>query len=300
MKKSIAGFPMIGLLVFCAGCFLKPLPREVKKTSDLEYGNVHGRPLLLDLYTPKNQTGKIPVLIWIHGGAWKNGSKKRCPIAFMATQNVAVVSIDYRLSHEAPFPAPLHDCKGAVRWLRAHAEKYQLDSGHIGIFGVSSGGHLAALLGTTGDAETLEGNVGGNLNFSSKVQAVCALYPATDLNQLVTNAQQRISPKNDAGRLLGGTVESKQDVAALANPIRYVSKNSAPFFLVHGDEDKIVPLQQSRILYGALKDAGVDATLEILRGKGHGAIPNKEVAMGINTFFQKYLPAKKSSTETQK
>lgn len=275
--------------MFCAGCFLKPLPREIRKNADLLYANVDGRPLQLDLYRPKNQTNKIPVMIWIHGGAWHNGSKARCPIAFMATQNVAVVSVDFRQNTDAPFPAALHDCKGAIRWLRTNAEKYQLDTDHIGIFGVSSGGHLAALLGTTGDEKSLEGNVGGNVNFSSKVQAVCAFYPAIDLNLLVTNQTQRVNPKNNVGRFLGGLVEEKQDAAARANPIRYISKNSAPFFLVHGDEDETVPLQQSRIFYEALRKAGVDVTLEILPGKGHGAIPGQKVADEINGFFRQYL-----------
>jgi len=206
----------------------------------------------------------------------------------MATQQVAIVSINYRLSGTAPFPAPLYDCKAAIRWLRANAEKYHLDAGHIGLFGASAGGHLEALLGTIAGVASLEGDVGGNLDYSSRVQAVCAFYPPTDLDKLVTDQKLRHNPRTDVARFLGGALADKLDRAALANPINYITKDSAPFFILHGEQDALVPVGQSRLLYQALKRAGVEAQLEVVPG-GHGIIAPPQPAREICRFFQTHL-----------
>ena len=285
-------FVCLLLLNVLTGCVLR-LPDTVRRVNDLEYARVNGQPLQLDLYTPKQPVGKLPVLVWIHGGSWKAGSKHFCPIGFMATQNVAVVSIDYRLSETASFPAQLHDCKGAIRWLRAHADEYQLDANHIGIFGASAGGHLAALLGTTAQASELEGTVGGNLHFSSGVQAVCAFYAPTDLDRLVADPKDRKNPQAPVARLLGGAVENHLAQAAAASPVTHVSKDSAPFFLLHGEKDTLVPAEQSRLLHAALRQAGVETHLEIIPGKGHGIIAPPAAAEKIYQFFQKHLRAER-------
>ena len=127
--------------------------RSVKVDRNIAFAQVDGRSLGLDIYSPKKTSGKLPVVVWIHGGSWNSGNKDVCPIGFMAAQNLAVVSLDYRLVPAATFPAQLHDCKAAIRWLRANAAKYNLDADHIGIFGASAGGHLALLLATTPDGD---------------------------------------------------------------------------------------------------------------------------------------------------
>ena len=137
----------------------------------------------------------------------------------MAAQNLAIVSIDYRLTETAMFPAQLFDCKGAVRWLRANAEKYDLDADHIGVFGASAGGLLALLLATTADHPILEGEVGGNLNYSSRVQCACAFYPPTDLNRLVSDPQSRTNANGDVAKLIGGAVAQNVDKAVGASPL---------------------------------------------------------------------------------
>jgi acetyl esterase/lipase len=280
-----------GLIVFFAwsltGC-VPPLPKSVHVDSNVEYARVDGTSLLLDIYTPKHATGKLPVLVYIHGGSWKSGSKDSCPIGFIATQNIAVVSINYRLSGVAPFPAQIYDCKGAVRWLRANAGKYNLDADHIGLAGVSAGGHLAALMGTTAGNTELEGDVGGNLNYSSRVEAVCAFYPPTDIDKLVVKEASRTSPDTDVAAFLGGPLNDNLAKASLANPIRYVSKDSAPFFIMHGKQDTLVPVEQSILLYDALKAAGVEVHLEIVPG-GHGIIAPSRVAKEIYQFYQTHL-----------
>jgi acetyl esterase/lipase len=276
-------------LLFAAGCWFTKLPDSVKVQKNIEYARVASGPLLLDIYTPKVFTNKLPVVVWLYGGGWEMGSKDFCPIAYMAAQNVAIVSINYRLSGVAPFPAQIFDCKGAVRWLRANADKYHLDADHIGIFGASAGGHLAALLGTTAGNAQLEGDVGGNLNFSSRVECVCAFYPPTDLDLLVTNPASRTSGKTMVGKLLGGPLNDNETKAALASPLRFVSKDSAPFFLLHGEKDSLVPAQQSELFYEALKKAGVEAHLVIVPNKGHGIIAPPDAAQQIYKFFNDHL-----------
>ncbi len=279
------------MLVLAVIWFFPRLPASVKKNKNIEYARLASGPLLLDIYTPKKFTGRLPVIVWLYGGGWEFGSKTFCPIAYLAAKNVAIVSINYRLSGVAPFPAQIFDCKGAVRWLRAHAEEYHFDPDHIGIFGVSAGGHLGALLGTTADNPKLEGDVGGNLNFSSRVQAVCAFYPPTDLDLLVTDPADRNSAKTMVGKLLGGPLNQNLDKAALASPLRFVSQDSAPFFLLHGEKDSLVPVQQSELLYDALKKAGVEAHLVIVPGKGHGILAPPAAAQQIYDFFNQHLKA---------
>lgn len=289
MKFSITRFLAASLaLVLTSGCVSR-LPDTIKVERDIEYAQVGGHSLRLDIYSPKKPIGKLPMVVWIHGGAWNSGSKDFCPIAFMAAQNLAIVSIDYRLDTVAPFPAQLYDCKSAIRWLRANAEKFNLDSNRIGIFGASAGGHLALLLATTADKPKLEGDVGDNLNFSSRVQCVCAFYPPTDLNRLVSNPKFRANPDGDVAKLIGGAVEQNVDKALAASPLTYVDKNCAPVFLMHGGADELVPPDQSEIFYEALLKAGVEAQLEIIPGKGHGIIAPPPVAQEIYKFFNRHL-----------
>jgi acetyl esterase/lipase len=273
------------LLCGCAG----RLPFSVKVQRNLEYARAGGQPLKLDIYSPKEPTGRLPVVVWIHGGSWNSGSKDFCPIGFMAAQNLAIVSIDYRLTGAAPFPAQLYDCKGAIRWLRANADKYKLDANHVGIFGASAGGHLALLLATTMDKPGLEGAVGGNLNFSSRVQCVCAFYPPTDLNRLVSDPQERADPNGEVARLIGGAVAQNADKAVAASPLTYADKSCAPVFLMHGAEDKLVPPGQSKVFYEALLRSGVEAHLEIVPNQGHGIIAPPPIAREIYRFFDEHL-----------
>jgi acetyl esterase/lipase len=279
----------LAALLFGAGCIFSKIPKDVQVQKNIEYARDNFGPLLLDIYTPKNFTNKLPVVVWLYGGGWEMGSKNFCPIAYMAAKNVAIVSINYRLSGVAAYPAQIFDCKGAVRWLRANADKYHLDADHIGVFGASAGGHLAALLGTTGGNAQLEGDVGGNLNFSSRVQCVCAFYPPTDLDLLVPDAAGRASAHSLVGKLLGGPLNDNEAKAALASPLRFVSKDSAPFFLLHGEKDKLVPVEQSELFYDALKKAGVEAHLVIVPDKGHGIIAPPDAAQQIYKFFDEHL-----------
>jgi acetyl esterase/lipase len=285
--QKIGFLSAILLPLFACGC-ASHLPSSVKVQSNIEYARVNGQPLQLDIYSPKNPIGKLPVIVWIHGGSWNSGCKDFCPIGFMAAKNYAIVSIDYRLTEAAPFPAQLYDCKGAIRWLRANAAAYDLDADHIGIFGASAGGHLA-LLADTSDYPKLEGDIGGNLNFSSRAECVCAFYSPTDLDRLVSDPRLRVDTNSEVAKLLGGPVASNLDKARAASPLTYVSKDCAPVFLMHGGADTRVPPEQSVIFYDALLKAGGDAHLEIIPKKGHGIIAPPKVAREIYQFYDKYL-----------
>lgn len=139
---------------------------------DVKYAEVGHKTLKLDLYVPRDTQGILPCVVWIHGGAWRAGTKKNPRVAWLTQHGYVVASLQYRLSQEAIFPAQIHDCKGAIRWLRAHAATYSIDTDRIGVAGSSAGGHLAALLGTSAEVEALEGQTGGHLDQPSRVQAV--------------------------------------------------------------------------------------------------------------------------------
>ena len=271
-------------------------PTEVANAAiqrDLVYKRINGAVLTLDLYCPEKVSGPLPVIVWIHSGGWSRGRKERCPAVTLVQDGYAVASIDYRLTTTAPFPAQIEDCKAAVRWLRANASTYHLDPDHIGVWGHSAGGHLAALLGTSGGVRELEGT-GDNMSYSSRVQAVCVVSGPGDLLQLYraatgpsgTEINPKVKPALEA--LIGVPVEENKTKAMAASPITYVSKDDPPFLIIHGEIDSTVPVSQAESFAAALKAAGVETTLEIAPGRGHGAGGPKFQPM-IKAFFDKYL-----------
>jgi acetyl esterase/lipase len=214
----------------------------------------------------------MPLIVWIHGGAWLSGSKDNpSPALRFTADGYAVAHVGYRLSQEAKFPAQIHDCKAAVRWLRANAPKYNLDANTSAAWGGSAGGHLVALLGTSSGVADLEGSV-NDLKESSRVQAVVDWFGPTDFLRIgsAESDLQHNAPDSPESKLIGGPLLDNKDKAAKASPISYVSKEAPPFLIMHGDRDRTVPFNQSELLYAALKKAGVDATLVPMKGAGHG------------------------------
>ncbi|MCE5326649.1 MAG: alpha/beta hydrolase [Planctomycetaceae bacterium] len=255
---------------------------------DVEYARVGNKRLLLDLYLPARTDKPVPVIVWIHGGGWQQGSKTRTPAAAVPAMGYAGVSINYRLSQEAVFPAQIHDCKAAIRWVRAHAKEYNFDADRIGVWGASAGGHLVALLGTGGGVKELEGDVGGNKEYSSRVQAVCDWFGPTDFVPMALLPGRVVTPVT---ALLGGPVKDNLDKARLASPVTHATKDDPPFLIMHGDKDTMVHASQSRRLHDVLQKAGVDSTLKILEGAGHGgpAFTSPETNKLIREFFDKHL-----------
>jgi acetyl esterase/lipase len=251
---------------------------------DLVYKRINGRALTLDLYCPENASSALPVILWIHGGGWRRGRKEQCPAVALLKDGFAVASIDYRLSGEAPFPAQIEDCKAAVRWLRANASTYNLDPDEIGAWGMSAGGHLAALLGTSSEVPELEGS-GDNMKYPSRVQAVCDVAGPADLPAMPNFGPKRIAAIEG---LLGGPLEKDEAKAIAASPVHYVSRDDPPFLIVHGEGDRVVPVEQSQRFYEALQKAGVNATLKILPQVGHQGVMMGAVK-DAQTFFNTTL-----------
>lgn len=264
------------------------LPKGVKATYDLEYVPKGHERNKLDIYEPEDAKGALPLVVWVHGGAWRGGSKDRCPAVFLVNQGYTVASINYRLSQHDIYPAQIEDCKAAIRFLRANADKYHIDTKHVGVWGASAGGHLVALMGTGGSVSEWN-NRGGNKDQSSAVQAVCDWFGPTDFTQFADRVVA--DPKSALAILLGGAVSEKKEQAAKANPITFISKETPPFLIMHGDEDPTVPLSQSKILEEALKKAGVEVRLEVLKGAKHGGpeFQTPEVVKQIGDFFDKHL-----------
>jgi acetyl esterase/lipase len=253
--------------------------------------------LVLDLYRSTNSVEKLPVVVLIYGGAWmmRFPQSQTFKAEWLAQNGYAAAVIDYRLSSEAKFPAQLYDCKAAVRWLRANAEKYNLDAAHIGAWGDSSGGHLASLLGLTGGINNLEGN-GGNPGESNQVQAVVDFFGPADLLQMGAHALPGSpfaygSAGSPEGLLIGGGIADNVEKAKLASPVNYATNNAAPFFIVHGDQDRIVPHYQSELLYKALTNAGADVTFYTIAGADHESPPfDSDMMRGaVKSFFDKHL-----------
>lgn len=271
-------------------------PDGVKALRDLAYvENGHARQKL-DLYVPERATNALPVVIWIHGGGWKGGSKDGCPPLRQGfvQRGYAVASVGYRLSGDAIFPAQIEDCKAAIRWLRAHAKEYGVDPERFGVWGSSAGGHLVALLGTSGDEKAFD--VGANLGVSSRVQAVCDFFGPTDLLQMDRHARPGAPFKHDdaaspEASLIGGPIQENKAKAARVNPLTYVSTNALPpFLIVHGDADPLVPHHQSELLFEALKKAGGNVRFHTIKGAGHGqGFGGGEITDMVNAFFDRWL-----------
>jgi acetyl esterase/lipase len=272
------------------------LPQGVLVERDIAYvKNGHERHKL-DLYRTEKSNEARPLVIWIHGGGWRNGSKNNCPAVPLVNRGFVVASINYRLSGHAVFPAQITDCKAAIRWLRANAGKYGIDGDHIGVWGSSAGGHLVALLGTSGDVVDLEGD-GGNVDQSSRVQAVCDWFGPTDLLLMNQQAGDRGTIDHDAAdspesKLLGGSLQDNADKAKRAGPITYVTPDDPPFMIVHGDQDSLVHWKQSQMLADSLTKSKCDVTLTIVAGAGHGRFRDPKITEDSFRFFEKTLLSK--------
>jgi len=270
-----------------AGQRQAPLPPGTHVVRDVAYVTGGHERQKLDLFLPATGTN-LPLIVWVHGGAWRTGSKESCPALFFLKEGYAVASINYRLSRHAVFPAQIQDAKAAIRWLRAHAHEHGIDPDRIGVWGSSAGGHLVALLGTTGTVK--EFDTGEYLEVSNRVQAVCDWFGPTDFTRMnqFPGTMDHDAPDSPESQLLGGPVQENRDKAARANPVTYVTKDDPPFLIMHGDKDPLVPLNQSELLADALKQAGVEVTFHIVPGAGHGFGGPQNLDL-VRDFFTRHL-----------
>ncbi len=267
-------------------------PADVEVVRDVEYGTGGGRPLKLHLLRPRTlPKDPMPVLVWVHGGAWIGGNKDSGlrMLAPFVQRGYLGATIEYRLSREAKWPAQIEDCKCAIRFLRAKAREYNIDPDRIGAWGSSAGGHLVAMLGLSADARDLEG-AGGWPQFSSRVQAVCDWFGPSDFLKMKDSPSRidRTKPTCPEAQLIGGALDAIPDKAAKASPVTYISKGVPPFLIMHGDKDDVVPFNQSEILHEALKKAGADTTFHPVKGAGHG-FGGPEIMKQVSDFFDKHL-----------
>ena len=273
-----------------------PSPPGLVVLHDVVTGQGGGRDLHAEIAYPKDKTGPLPAVIYIHGGGWVGGSYKGSPINGLARAGYFAASIEYRLSNEAKWPAQIEDCKLGVRWLRANAARYNIDPNRIGVWGESAGGHLVACLGTMADQKQFEGD-GGYPGVSSAVQAVVDFYGPTDFDGPLTPIYS-----DEAIRLTEGLfgVPHDQDPALWksGSPVDFVKAGDPPMLLVHGDADTLVPLVQSTVFDDALTKAGVPHQLVVVKNGGHGfgAKPGTtidpsraEIIQIVQTFLAKYL-----------
>jgi acetyl esterase/lipase len=291
-----------------------PTPAQLEGATvhrDLAYVP-HGHPRQkLDLYLPPagkdlSPAGEnLPLIIWVHGGAFRLGDKRdKVPLGYLE-RGYAVASINYRLSQHDLFPAQIEDCKAAVRWLRAHAAQFGLDPQRFAAWGESAGGHLAAMLGTAGHVRAFEvggppetsggppETSGGYLEVSSRVQAVVDYFGPTDFGQMdahrVPGGQVHDAPDSPESELVGGPIQDKRDKVAQANPITYLRPDAPPFLIVHGEVDPLVPHHQSELLHAALQRAGVPVSFYTVQGAGHGGFTDPEVPRLTQAFLARHL-----------
>ena len=283
--------PLLSIITCCLFAGILTAQRPPKVYKDLEFAKVDEHSLKLDLYLPADQPS-APLVVWIHGGGWRAGSKENCNVKWLTEHGFAIASISYRLTDKATFPAQIHDCKGAVRWLRANAEKYGYSTCRIAVAGSSAGGHLAALLGISGDVKALEGNVGGNLDQSSRVNAIIDYFGATDFIQRTKSQPHKtIKEGSIVNLLLGGPADQKVELARLASSAFHVTQDDPPILIIHGAKDDKVLLAQSTRLESVYKEANLPVNLVVLENSGHGGSEffSGNARNQAVTFLEKHL-----------
>tara|TARA_A100001015_G_C15019056_1_gene727036 strand:- start:744 stop:1814 length:1071 start_codon:yes stop_codon:yes gene_type:complete len=252
--------------------------KDFRVLSNLPYADTQNPRQTLDLILPAQTSTnkKRPLIVWIHGGGWKNGDKRsglsphRLP-ALVQTGKYIGASIGYRLSGEAIWPAQIHDCKAAIRWLRANAEKYGIDPDKIIAWGSSAGGHLVSMLGVSHGVKELEGKIGEYTDQSSRVHAVINYYGPTALLQMDDHPSKIIhnAPDSPESQLIGGPIQKNRKKTKQASPLHHVSKDDSIFIHFHGTDDPLVPYHQSVIFHQALLEKGVASKLITLQKGGH-------------------------------
>lgn len=294
--NPVRGLTLIALVVTTCFCLhARAAERTATTLKDIAYVyNGHERQKL-DLYVPAGD-GPFPVIVWVHGGAWLGGSKDNPPALRYLEKGYAVASINYRLSQHAIFPVQIEDCKAAIRWLRAHASEHRLDPNRFAAWGASAGGHLVALLGTTGDVKTFD--VGEHLEQSSAVKTVADWFGPTDFLLMNPQAGTLGTMDHDAAdspesKLVGGPIRDNPDKVLRASPLHYVSPGDAPFLIVHGDKDPLVAHGQSELLEAALKEAHVPVQFYTVKGAGHGGFKDPKVDELLDAFLATHLKGKR-------
>lgn len=276
---------------------------EVISELDISYADGDNPRQCLDLYLPEDcESGSLPVIVFFHGGAWLEGNKSSGADRvkpFVRSGKYAGVSAGYRLTNEAIWPAQIYDCKAAIRWVRANADKYGLNPEKIAVWGGSAGAHLALMVGLTGSEDELEGDVGKYDDVSSDVCGVANFFGPTAIFRMAEQSSDmdHVTAQSPEGLLIGGAVPENPEKAKAASPVTYVTNDDPPVLTVHGTVDPIVPYQQAEILDRALKKAGIESYFISVKGGGHGGFPDETIERA-EMFFSKILLDEKTEVVT--
>jgi acetyl esterase/lipase len=272
LRKSLLGAGLALGLALAPVSSARAAPRVVR---DVTFAKVDQSELKLDLYLPPAAPGAaapVGLIVWVHGGGWRAGSRASVEVVGLVDRGWAIASVDYRLSPVARFPAQVHDIKAAIRFLRAHAAQYGYPASRVVVAGSSAGAHLAALVGVSNRERELEGSVGADTAQSSDVQAIVSLFGASNLTTILAQSTPYgLDVRAPALELLlGGQPESVPELARLASPVFHVDATDPPLLLLHGDQDKQMPINQSHELQGAYEKLGLPVRFEVVHGSGHG------------------------------
>ncbi|MBP2630734.1 MAG: lipase [Firmicutes bacterium] len=283
----------------------------IKLISNVVYEQVHtlgyeNVAMKMDVLKPQTKE-KLPGVVFITGGGFIHANKDSYIQQRMelAEAGYVVASVEYRVAPTATFPQPLEDVKSAIRYLKEHAEEFNLDPNNIGVMGESAGGYLSAMVGTTNGTKTFD--KGDNLNQNSDVKAAVDIYGLSDLTRVGSDFSKEIQDKHksagatealwvDGSPIFGGKdggILTDPEKATAANPMTYISKKSAPFLLMHGNKDTLVSPSQTEILNQALLDHRIESTRYIVNGAQHGGVywVQPEVMNVVIDFFNKHLKA---------
>jgi acetyl esterase/lipase len=271
------------------------LPAGFKAVKDISYADNENARQKLDLYVPESKPAELlPIVVYVHGGGWEGGHKDAAEVlnAFLTDGRFAAASVGYRLTNESHWPDQIHDCKAALRWIANHGAEYGIDASRIALFGISAGGHLVSLLGTSvGDAD-LEGTIGPKSE--TPVRFRCVANFCGPANFLTFENKGSIFSGEKPGplmKLLNGKVSEHQSEAKAASPELHVSSDDPPFLHIHGTKDALVPYVQAVEFDKALDAAGVSSTLLTGEGGNHVFI-SKELLDTMNAFFDRHLLGK--------
>jgi acetyl esterase/lipase len=311
-QRAMKYIGIILVSLFCINCSGQ---QYSKSWIDINYADDTMKYHRLDIYLPQHEKPPYPAVLLIYGSAWFGNDRKGSDLLttgkVLLDNGFALVTPNHRSSKDSIFPAQIHDIKAAIRFIRAKASDYQIDTSFVGITGSSSGGHLAALAGTSGFVDQftvnsatsdIEGKVGKYTEFSSAVDAVVDWFGPTDFQKMDSCGSEMVhdAPESPESSLIGGPIQDNGDKCALANPITYVDSADPSFLILHGTKDPLVPYCQSELLFEALQKAGVDSRLVLVPDAKHGPglFETKYFKMMVD-FFIKELNEKTCSFQQE-
>jgi acetyl esterase/lipase len=296
MRHLISSSVLFLISSVLTACAQNPPPQGFIALRDVDYAGTGNARQKLDLYLPEKRPDKpLPLIVYVHGGGWEMGDKSDTGLLFQLIEKggYAGASLGYRLSQEAHWPAQIHDVKAALRWLAANAEKHGIDATRIGLAGISAGGQLVSLLGTSQGVVELEGEIGTAKGTTPKIRCVANFCgPANFLTFAGKgSAIDPEEPRTAITRLFGGPLSQHQAVARMASPVTHISGDDPPFLHIHGTADTLVPYAQAEEFDATLEKAGVSSTLLTGKEAPH-VFFSADLLHKMQTFFDKHLRGK--------